>query len=132
MIFSGMQNFANKAAKLTGTSSYSQMQDAINYGESLLSNTVAYGDFITNWVAPYLDLNNKGLNFLPSYGGQLNGANHQTPQLTPQQAQQEQKVIMNQLEQATNAPTPRANKQDFSQPLFPHGKNFNGLWALSL
>ncbi len=109
MIFSGMQNFANKAAKLTGTSSYSQMQEAINYGESLLSNTVAYGDFITNWVAPYLDLNNKGLNFLPSYGGQLNGANSQTPQntLTPQQAQQEQKVIMNQLEQAANAPPPR-------------------------
>lgn len=69
MIFSGMQNFANKAAKLTSTSRYSQMQEAINYGESLLNNTVSYGDFITNWVAPYLDLNNKGLNFLPSYGG---------------------------------------------------------------
>ncbi|ORJ09183.1 hypothetical protein B4917_06585, partial [Helicobacter pylori] len=116
MIFSGMQNFANKAAKLIGTSSYNQMQDVINYGESLLSNTVAYGDFITNWVAPYLDLNNKGLNFLPNYGGQLNGANNQTPQLTPQQAQQEQKVIMNQLEQATNAPTPAQINRILANP----------------
>ncbi|MUU55397.1 Hop family outer membrane protein HopI [Helicobacter pylori] len=124
MIFSGMQNFANKAAKLTGTSSYSQMQDAINYGESLLSNTVAYGDFITNWVAPYLDLNNKGLNFLPNYGGQLNGANSQTPQnsLTPQQAQQEQKVIMNQLEQATNAPTPAQIDRILANPYSPTAK----------
>ncbi|MDU9795035.1 Hop family outer membrane protein HopI, partial [Helicobacter pylori] len=122
MIFSGMQNFANKAAKLTGTSSYSQMQEAINYGESLLSNTVAYGDFITNWVAPYLDLNNKGLNFLPNYGGQLNGANHQTPQLTPQQAQQEQKVIMNQLEQAANAPTPAQIDKILANPYSPTAK----------
>ncbi|MDU9776574.1 Hop family outer membrane protein HopI, partial [Helicobacter pylori] len=96
----------------------------INYGESLLSNTVAYGDFITNWVAPYLDLNNKGLNFLPSYGGQLNGANHQTPQnnLTPQQAQQEQKVIMNQLEQATNAPTPAQIDKILANPYSPTAK----------
>ncbi|WJJ00100.1 Hop family outer membrane protein HopI [Helicobacter pylori] len=124
MIFSGMQNFANKAAKLTGTSSYSQMQDAINYGESLLSKTVAYGDFITNWVAPYLDLNNKGLNFLPNYGGQLNGANNQTPQnhLTPQQAQQEQKVIINQLEQATNAPTTAQIDKILSNPYSPTAK----------
>ncbi|MDU9769289.1 Hop family outer membrane protein HopI, partial [Helicobacter pylori] len=124
MIFSGMQNFANKAAKLTGTSSYNQMQDAINYGESLLSNTVAYGDFITNWVAPYLDLNNKSLNFLPSYGGQLNGANSQTPQnhLTPQQAQQEQKVIINQLEQATNAPTPAQIDRILANPYSPTAK----------
>ncbi|WP_120891532.1 Hop family outer membrane protein HopI [Helicobacter pylori] len=124
MIFSGMQNFANKAAKLTGTSRYSQMQEAINYGESLLSNTVAYGDFITNWVAPYLDLNNKGLNFLPSYGGQLNGANSQTPQnhLTLQQAQQEQKVIMNQLEQATNAPTPAQIDKILANPYSPTAK----------
>ncbi|GAA7306795.1 Hop family outer membrane protein HopI [Helicobacter pylori] len=124
MIFSGMQNFANKAAKLTSTSRYSQMQEAINYGESLLSNTVAYGDFITNWVAPYLDLNNKGLNFLPSYGGQLNGANSQTSQnhLTPQQAQQEQKVIMNQLEQATNAPTPAQIDKILSNPYSPTAK----------
>ncbi|MDU9799909.1 outer membrane protein, partial [Helicobacter pylori] len=110
------------AAKLTGTSSYSQMQDAINYGESLLSNTVAYGDFITNWVAPYLDLNNKGLNFLPNYGGQLNGANSQTPQLTPQQAQQEQKVIMNQLEQAANAPTPAQIDKILANPYSPTAK----------
>lgn len=124
MIFSGMQNFANKAAKLTGTSSYNQMQDAINYGESLLSNTVAYGNFITNWVAPYLDLNNKGLNFLPNYGGQLNGANSQTPQntLTPQQAQQEQKVIINQLEQATNAPTPAQIDRILANPYSPTAK----------
>lgn len=124
MIFSGMQNFANKAAKLTSTSRYSQIQEAINYGESLLNNTVAYGDFITNWVAPYLDLNNKGLNFLPNYGGQLNGANNQTPQnhLTPQQAQQEQKVIMNQLEQATNAPTPAQIDKILSNPYSPTAK----------
>ncbi len=124
MIFSGMQNFANKAAKLTSTSRYSQMQEAINYGESLLSNTAAYGDFITNWVAPYLDLNNKGLNFLPNYGGKLNGANHQTPQnnLTPQQAQQEQKVIMNQLEQATNAPTTVQIDKILANPYSPTAK----------
>ncbi|UOR87906.1 Hop family outer membrane protein HopI [Helicobacter pylori] len=124
MIFSGMQNFANKAAKLTSTSRYSQMQEAINYGESLLNNTVAYGNFITNWVAPYLDLNNKSLNFLPSYGGQLNGTNNQTPQnhLTPQQAQQEQKVIMNQLEQATNAPTPAQIDKILSNPYSPTAK----------
>ncbi len=124
MIFSGMQNFANKAAKLTGTSSYSQMQEAINYGESLLSNTVAYGDFITNWVAPYLDLNNKGLNFLPNYGGQLNGSNNQNPQnnLTPQQAQQAQKVIMNQLEQATNAPTTAQIDKILANPYSPTAK----------
>ncbi|GAA7004092.1 Hop family outer membrane protein HopI [Helicobacter pylori] len=124
MIFSGMQNFANKAAKLTSTSRYSQMQEAINYGESLLNNTVAYGDFITNWVAPYLDLNNKGLNFLPNYGGQLNGANNQTPQnhLTPQQAQQEQKVIMNQLEQATNAPTTAQIDKILANPYSPTAK----------
>ncbi|EJB13293.1 outer membrane protein HopI [Helicobacter pylori CPY1124] len=123
MIFSGMQNFANKAAKLTSTSRYSQMQEAINYGESLLSNTVAYGDFITNWVAPYLDLNNKGLNFLPSYGGKAN-TNNVTPQnnLTPQQAQQEQKVIMNQLEQATNAPTPAQIDKILSNPYSPTAK----------
>ncbi|GAA9754510.1 Hop family outer membrane protein HopI [Helicobacter pylori] len=124
MIFSGMQNFANKAAKLTGTSRYSQMQEAINYGESLLNNTVAYGDFITNWVAPYLDLNNKGWNFLPNYGGQLNGANSQTPQnhLTPQQAQQEQKVILNQLEQATNAPTTAQIDKILANPYSPTAK----------
>ncbi len=124
MIFSGMQNFANKAAKLTGTSSYSQMQEAINYGESLLSNTVAYGDFITNWVAPYLDLNNKSLNFLPNYGGQLNGSNNQNPQnnLTPQQAQQAQKVIMNQLEQATNAPTTAQIDKILANPYSPTAK----------
>ncbi|MGL2818647.1 outer membrane protein, partial [Helicobacter pylori] len=124
MIFSGMQNFANKAAKLTSTSRYSQMQEAINYGESLLNNTVAYGDFITNWVAPYLDLNNKGLNFLPSYGGQLNGSNNQTPQnhLTPQQAQQEQKVILNQLEQATNAPTTAQIDKILANPYSPTAK----------
>ncbi|GHR36431.1 membrane protein [Helicobacter pylori] len=124
MIFSGMQNFANKAAKLTGTSRYSQMQDVINYGESLLNNTVAYGDFITNWVAPYLDLNNKGLNFLPNYGGQLNGSNNQTPQnhLTPQQAQQEQKVILNQLEQATNASTTAQIDKILSSPYSPTAK----------
>ncbi|GAA6811557.1 Hop family outer membrane protein HopI [Helicobacter pylori] len=127
MIFSGMQNFANKAAKLTSTSRYSQMQEAINYGESLLNNTVAYGNFITNWVAPYLDLNNKGLNFLPSYGGQLNGSNNQNPQtpqnhLTPQQAQQEQKVIMNQLEQATNAPTPAQIDKILANPYSPTAK----------
>ncbi len=123
MIFSGMQNFANKAAKLTSTSRYSQMQEAINYGESLLNNTVAYGDFITNWVAPYLDLNNKGLNFLPSYGGKAN-TNNSTPQnhLTPQQAQQEQKVIMNQLEQATNAPTPAQIDKILSNPYSPTAK----------
>ncbi|GAA7122405.1 Hop family outer membrane protein HopI [Helicobacter pylori] len=123
MIFSGMQNFANKAAKLTSTSRYSQMQEAINYGESLLNNTVAYGDFITNWVAPYLDLNNKGLNFLPSYGGKAN-TNNVTPQnhLTPQQAQQEQKVIMNQLEQATNAPTPAQIDKILSNPYSPTAK----------
>ncbi len=124
MIFSGMQNFANKAAKLTGTSRYSQMQEAINYGESLLSNTVAYGDFITNWVAPYLDLNNKGLNFLPNYGGQLNGSNNQNPQnnLTPQQAQQAQKIIMNQLEQATNAPTTAQIDKILANPYSPTAK----------
>ncbi|GAA8560591.1 Hop family outer membrane protein HopI [Helicobacter pylori] len=123
MIFSGMQNFANKAAKLTGTSRYSQMQEAINYGESLLNNTVAYGDFITNWVAPYLDLNNKGLNFLPSYGGKAN-TNNATPQnhLTPQQAQQEQKVIMNQLEQATNAPTTAQIDKILANPYSPTAK----------
>ncbi|MCK0499632.1 Hop family outer membrane protein HopI [Helicobacter pylori] len=123
MIFSGMQNFANKAAKLTSTSRYSQMQEAINYGESLLNNTVAYGDFITNWVAPYLDLNNKGLNFLPSYGGKAN-TNNVTPQnhLTPQQAQQEQKVIMNQLEQATNAPTPAQIDKILANPYSPTAK----------
>ncbi|EQL60429.1 membrane protein, partial [Helicobacter pylori FD568] len=122
--FSGMQNFANKAAKLTGTSRYSQMQEAINYGESLLNNTVAYGDFITNWVAPYLDLNNKGLNFLPNYGGKLNGSSNQNPQnnLTPQQAQQEQKVIMNQLEQATNAPTPAQIDKILANPYSPTAK----------
>ncbi len=117
MIFSGMQNFANKAAKLTSTSRYSQMQEAINYGKSLLSNTVAYGNFITNWVAPYLDLNNKGLNFLPSYGGKAN-----TNNLTPQQAQQEQKVIMNQLEQATNAPTPAQIDKILANPYSPTAK----------
>ncbi|GAA9455350.1 Hop family outer membrane protein HopI [Helicobacter pylori] len=117
MIFSGMQNFANKAAKLTSTSRYSQMQEAINYGESLLSNTVAYGDFITNWVAPYLDLNNKGLNFLPSYGGKAN-----TNNVTPQQAQQEQKVIMNQLEQATNAPTTAQIDKILANPYSPTAK----------
>ncbi|GAA8070341.1 Hop family outer membrane protein HopI [Helicobacter pylori] len=124
MIFSGMQNFANKAAKLTRTSRYSQMQEAINYGKSLLNNTVAYGNFITNWVAPYLDLNNKGLNFLPNYGGQLNGANSQNPQnhLTPQQAQQEQKVIMNQLEQATNAPTTAQIDKILANPYSPTAK----------
>ncbi|WRF49199.1 Hop family outer membrane protein HopI [Helicobacter pylori] len=123
MIFSGMQNFANKAAKLTSTSRYSQMQEAINYGENLLNNTVAYGDFITNWVAPYLDLNNKGLNFLPSYGGKAN-TNNVTPQnnLTPQQAQQEQKVIMNQLEQATNAPTPAQIDKILANPYSPTAK----------
>ncbi len=123
MIFSGMQNFANKAAKLTSTSRYSQMQEAINYGESLLNNTVAYGDFITNWVAPYLDLNNKGLNFLPNYGGKAN-TNNSTPQnhLTPQQAQQEQKVIMNQLEQATNAPTPAQIDKILANPYSPTAK----------
>ncbi len=117
MIFSGMQNFANKAAKLTSTSRYSQMQEAINYGESLLNNTVAYGDFITNWVAPYLDLNNKGLNFLPSYGGKANTNNS-----TPQQVQQEQKVIMNQLEQATNAPTPAQINKILANPYSPTAK----------
>ncbi len=123
MIFSGMQNFANKAAKLTSTSRYSQMQEAINYGENLLNNTVAYGDFITNWVAPYLDLNNKGLNFLPSYGGKAN-TNNSTPQnhLTQQQAQQEQKVIMNQLEQATNAPTPAQIDKILANPYSPTAK----------
>ncbi len=123
MIFSGMQNFANKAAKLTSTSRYSQMQEAINYGKSLLNNTVAYGDFITNWVAPYLDLNNKGLNFLPSYGGKAN-TNNVTPQnhLTPQQAQQEQKVIMNQLEQATNAPTTAQIDKILANPYSPTAK----------
>ncbi|MDW3560395.1 Hop family outer membrane protein HopI [Helicobacter pylori] len=121
MIFSGMQVFANKAAKLTGTSSYSQMQDAINYGESLLNNTQAYGNFITNWVAPYLDLNNKGLNFLPNYGGQANTNNAQNT-LTPQQAQQEQKVIMNQLEQATNAPTPAQIDKILANPYSPTAK----------
>ncbi|GAA8364719.1 Hop family outer membrane protein HopI [Helicobacter pylori] len=123
MIFSGMQNFANKAAKLTSTSRYSQMQEAINYGESLLNNTIAYGDFITNWVAPYLDLNNKGLNFLPSYGGKAN-TNNVTPQnhLTPQQAQQEQKVIMNQLEQATNAPTTAQIDKILANPYSPTAK----------
>ncbi|GAA9616568.1 Hop family outer membrane protein HopI [Helicobacter pylori] len=123
MIFSGMQNFANKAAKLTSTSRYSQMQEAINYGESLLNNTVAYGNFITNWVAPYLDLNNKGLNFLPSYGGKANTDNL-TPQnhLTPQQAQQEQKVIMNQLEQATNAPTTAQIDKILANPYSPTAK----------
>ncbi len=123
MIFSGMQNFANKAAKLTSTSRYSQMQEAINYGESLLNNTVAYGNFITNWVAPYLDLNNKGLNFLPSYGGKAN-TNNSTPQnnLTPQQAQQEQKVIMNQLEQATNASTPVQIDKILANPYSPTAK----------
>lgn len=123
MIFSGMQNFANKAAKLTSTSRYSQMQEAINYGESLLSNTVAYGDFITNWVAPYLDLNNKGLNFLPSYGGKAN-TNNSTPQnnLTPQQAQQEQKVILNQLEQATNASTTAQIDKILANPYSPTAK----------
>ncbi|UOS11892.1 Hop family outer membrane protein HopI [Helicobacter pylori] len=123
MIFSGMQNFANKAAKLTSTSRYSQMQEAINYGESLFSNTVAYGDFITNWVAPYLDLNNKSLNFLPSYGGKAN-TNNSTPQnnLTPQQAQQEQKVIMNQLEQATNASTPAQIDKILANPYSPTAK----------
>uniref|UniRef100_UPI000535133F outer membrane protein n=1 Tax=Helicobacter pylori TaxID=210 RepID=UPI000535133F len=115
--------FANKAAKLTGTSDYKQMQDAINYGESLLNNTQAYGNFITNWVAPYLDLNNKGLNFLPSYGGKVN-TNNPTPQnsLTPQQAQQEQKVIMNQLEQATNAPTTAQIDKILSNPYSPTAK----------
>ncbi len=122
MIFSGMQNFANKAAKLTGTSRYSQMQEAINYGESLLNNTVAYGDFITNWVAPYLDLNNKGLNFLPSYGGKANTNNSPQNNLTPQQAQQEQKVIMNQLEQATNAPTPAQIDKILANPYSPTAK----------
>ncbi len=124
MIFSGMQNFANKAAKLTSTSRYSQMQEAINYGESLLNNTAAYGDFITNWVAPYLDLNNKGLNFLPNYGGKLNGSSNQNPQnhLTPQQAQQEQKVIMNQLEQATNAPTTAQIDKILANPYSPTAK----------
>ncbi|GAA7449324.1 Hop family outer membrane protein HopI [Helicobacter pylori] len=122
MIFSGMQNFANKAAKLTGTSSYSQMQDAINYGESLLSNTAAYGDFITNWVAPYLDLNNKGLNFLPSYGGKANTNNASPQNLTPQQAQQEQKVIINQLEQATNAPTTAQIDKILASPYSPTAK----------
>ncbi len=123
MIFSGMQNFANKAAKLTSTSRYSQMQEAINYGKSLLNNTVAYGDFITNWVAPYLDLNNKGLNFLPSYGGKAN-TNNSTPQnnLTPQQAQQEQKVIINQLEQATNAPTTAQIDKILANPYSPTAK----------
>ncbi len=123
MIFSGMQNFANKAAKLTSTSRYSQMQEAINYGESLLNNTVAYGNFITNWVAPYLDLNNKSLNFLPSYGGKAN-TNNVTPQnnLTPQQAQQEQKVIMNQLEQATNAPTTAQIDKILANPYSPTAK----------
>ncbi|GAA7422357.1 Hop family outer membrane protein HopI [Helicobacter pylori] len=122
MIFSGMQNFANKAAKLTGTSSYSQMQDAINYGESLLSNTATYGDFITNWVAPYLDLNNKGLNFLPSYGGKANTNNANPQNLTPQQAQQEQKVIINQLEQATNAPTTAQIDKILASPYSPTAK----------
>ncbi|GAA7434840.1 Hop family outer membrane protein HopI [Helicobacter pylori] len=122
MIFSGMQNFANKAAKLTGTSSYSQMQDAINYGESLLSNTAAYGDFITNWVAPYLDLNNKGLNFLPSYGEKANTNNANPQNLTPQQAQQEQKVIINQLEQATNAPTTAQIDKILASPYSPTAK----------
>ncbi len=122
MIFSGMQNFANKAAKLTGTSSYSQMQDAISYGESLLSNTAAYGDFITNWVAPYLDLNNKGLNFLPSYGEKANTNNANPQNLTPQQAQQEQKVIINQLEQATNAPTTAQIDKILASPYSPTAK----------
>ncbi|GAA6862479.1 Hop family outer membrane protein HopI [Helicobacter pylori] len=122
MIFSGMQNFANKAAKLTSTSRYSQMQEAINYGESLLSNTVAYGNFITNWVAPYLDLNNKGLNFLPSYGGKANTNNSPQNNLTPQQAQQEQKVIMNQLEQATNAPTTVQIDKILANPYSPTAK----------
>ncbi len=122
MVFSGMQNFANKAAKLTGTPSYSQMQDAINYGESLLNNTVAYGDFITNWVAPYLDLNNKGLNFLPSYGGKANTNNATSQNLTPQQAQQEQKVIINQLEQATNAPTTAQIDKILASPYSPTAK----------
>ncbi|GAA7430652.1 Hop family outer membrane protein HopI [Helicobacter pylori] len=122
MIFSGMQNFANKAAKLTDTSSYSQMQDAINYGESLLSNTAAYGDFITNWVAPYLDLNNKGLNFLPSYGEKANTNNANPQNLTPQQAQQEQKVIINQLEQATNAPTTAQIDKILASPYSPTAK----------
>ncbi len=122
MIFSGMQNFANKAAKLTGTASYSQMQDAISYGESLLSNTAAYGDFITNWVAPYLDLNNKGLNFLPSYGEKANTNNANPQNLTPQQAQQEQKVIINQLEQATNAPTTAQIDKILASPYSPTAK----------
>ncbi|GAA8054541.1 Hop family outer membrane protein HopI [Helicobacter pylori] len=122
MIFSGMQNFANKVAKLTGTSSYSQMQDAISYGESLLSNTAAYGDFITNWVAPYLDLNNKGLNFLPSYGEKANTNNANPQNLTPQQAQQEQKVIINQLEQATNAPTTAQIDKILASPYSPTAK----------
>ncbi|GAA6988379.1 Hop family outer membrane protein HopI [Helicobacter pylori] len=122
MIFSGMQNFTNKAAKLTGTSSYSQMQDAINYVESLLSNTAAYGDFITNWVAPYLDLNNKGLNFLPSYGEKANTNNANPQNLTPQQAQQEQKVIINQLEQATNAPTTAQIDKILASPYSPTAK----------
>ncbi len=110
MILSGMQNFANKAANLTNTASYKQMQEEVNYGESLLSNTFSYGDFITNWVAPYLDLKNKNSNFLPSYGGQLNGSNDQTQQTpqnpqNPQQAQQAQEQITKQLEQAVTDPT---------------------------
>ncbi|WQT02161.1 outer membrane protein [Helicobacter pylori] len=117
-ILSGMQNFANRAANLTNTASYKQMQEAINYGESLLNNTFSYGDFITNWVAPYLDLKNKNLNFLPNYGGQLNGSSHQTPQ----QAQQAQEQIAKQLEQAVADPTRAKINEILAKPYSPEAR----------
>ncbi len=120
-ILSGMQNFANKAANLTNTASYKQMQEAINYGQSLLNNTFSYGDFITNWVAPYLDLKNKNLNFLPNYGGQLNGSNNQTPQ-NPQQAQQAQEQIAKQLEQAVADPSRAKINEILAKPYSPEAR----------
>ncbi|WQS15315.1 outer membrane protein [Helicobacter pylori] len=117
-ILSGMQNFANKAANLTNTASYKQMQEAINYGQSLLNNTFSYGDFITNWVAPYLDLKNKNLNFLPNYGGQLNESNNQTPQ-NPQQAQEQ---IAKQLEQAVADPSRAKINEILAKPYSPEAR----------
>lgn len=118
-IFSGMQNFANKTANLTGASSYSQMQEAINYGESLLNNTIQYGDFITNWVAPYL--NNKSLNFLPNYGGKANGSSQ-----TPQSTQQTQEQIANQLKQALADPTGAEINKILATPYSPQARALMG------
>ncbi|AFI06159.1 outer membrane protein [Helicobacter cetorum] len=123
MLLSGMQSFANKAAQMTGTSSYEQMKETIDFGENLMHATNGYGQFITNWVAPYLNLKNKDFN-LPSYGGQFvkptqSGSSSTQTTPTPQQIQQEQQKVMQALQQAVADPTNQKVQEILKSPYSP-------------